>query len=115
MVCVNCQKEIADGSKFCYNCGVQQGGVAGAPAPAAPPHYAPAKRLMRSSTDKKIAGVCAGLAEYFDLDPTIVRVIWLLAVFFAGTGLLVYLILWIVLPLAPATPVYSVPSPSAHV
>ena len=116
MVCPNCQKEIADGSKFCYNCGAQQAGVAGtAPASAAPPHYAPPKRLMRSGTDKKIAGVCAGLAEYFDLDPTIVRVVWLLAVFFAGTGLLVYLILWIVLPVAPATPVYSVPSTTAHV
>jgi len=58
--------------------------------------------LMRSSTDKKIAGVCAGLADYFDLDPTIVRVVWLLAVLCAGTGLLLYAILWIVLPLAPA-------------
>ena len=57
---------------------------------------------MRSSTDKKIAGVCAGLADYFDLDPTIVRVLWFLAVFFAGTGFLAYMILWIVLPVAPA-------------
>jgi phage shock protein PspC (stress-responsive transcriptional regulator) len=57
---------------------------------------------MRSSTDKKIAGVCAGLADYFDLDPTIVRVVWLLAVLCAGTGLLLYVILWIVLPVAPA-------------
>ncbi|PYU73133.1 MAG: PspC family transcriptional regulator [Acidobacteria bacterium] len=57
---------------------------------------------MRSSTDKKIAGVCAGLADYFDLDPTIVRVLWLLAVLCAGTGVLAYVILWIVLPVAPA-------------
>ena len=57
---------------------------------------------MRSSTDKKIAGVCAGLADYFDLDPTIVRVIWFLAVFFAGCGFVAYMVLWIVLPLAPA-------------
>jgi phage shock protein C len=42
------------------------------------------------------------LADYFDLDPTIVRVVWLLAVLCAGTGLLLYIILWIVLPLAPA-------------
>ena len=59
------------------------------------------KRLMRSSRDKKIGGVCAGLADYFDLDPTIVRIVWLLAIFFGGTGLLVYIILWIALPLAP--------------
>jgi phage shock protein PspC (stress-responsive transcriptional regulator) len=57
---------------------------------------------MRSSTDKKIAGVCAGLADYFDLDPTIVRVVWLLAILVGGTGVLAYLILWIVLPVAPA-------------
>jgi phage shock protein PspC (stress-responsive transcriptional regulator) len=57
---------------------------------------------MRSSTDKKIAGVCGGLADYFDLDPTLVRVLWLLLLFFAGTGLLAYIILWIVLPIAPA-------------
>jgi phage shock protein PspC (stress-responsive transcriptional regulator) len=57
---------------------------------------------MRSSTDKKIAGVCAGLADYFDLDPTIVRVVWLLAILVGGTGVLAYLVLWIVLPVAPA-------------
>jgi phage shock protein C len=96
MICPKCSKELAEGSKFCYNCGAQLTGQAAAPV-------APAKRLMRSSTDKKIAGVCAGLAEYFDLDPTIVRVVWLLAVFCAGTGFLLYVILWIALPLAPAT------------
>jgi phage shock protein PspC (stress-responsive transcriptional regulator) len=99
MTCTNCYKDIAVGSKFCYNCGAKQ-------PETAPPGLSPitggTKRLMRSSTDKKIAGVCAGLADYFDLDPTLIRVLWLLAIFFAGTGLLAYLILWIVLPLAPA-------------
>lgn len=70
---------------------------------------------MRSSRDKKLGGVCAGLAEYFDLDPTIVRIVWLLAIFLGGTGLLLYLILWIALPLAPSTPVMVVPSTSAQV
>jgi len=51
--------------------------------------------------DKKIAGVAAGLADYFDLDPTIVRIVWLLAILFAGTGLIAYLILWIALPPGP--------------
>ena len=103
MICPNCQKEIADGSKFCYNCGAKLAGDAAGTAPATPPaaYAAPPKKLVRSRRDKKLGGVCAGLAEYFDLDPTIVRVIWFLAVFFAGTGLLVYIVLWIVLPLAP--------------
>jgi phage shock protein C len=71
---------------------------------------------MRSSTDKKLGGVCAGLADYFDLDPTIVRVVWLLAVLFGGVGLLLYIILWIVLPAAPLALPYSVTptAPSAQ-
>jgi len=99
MTCVSCQKDIAAGSKFCYNCGAKQPET---PPPGLSPETGGKRRLMRSSTDKKIAGVCAGLADYFDLDPTIVRVLWFLAVFFAGTGFLAYIILWIVLPLAPA-------------
>jgi phage shock protein C len=98
MTCPNCQKEIADHSNFCYNCGARL--VSGAPAVASP--AAPAKRLTRSSTDKKIAGVCGGLAEYFDIDPTLIRVLWLLLLLCGGTGLLAYLILWIALPIAPA-------------
>jgi phage shock protein C len=59
------------------------------------------RRLERSSTDKKIAGVCAGIANFFDLDVTLVRFIWLVAVIFGGTGLLAYVIAWIVIPLEP--------------
>jgi phage shock protein C len=99
MVCPTCQKEIADHSNFCYNCGANLSGAA--PAPGVIPSVHPVKRLMRSSTDKKISGVCGGLAEYFDLDPTLVRILWLVLIFFAGTGILVYFILWIALPVAP--------------
>jgi phage shock protein C len=113
MVCASCQKQIADGSNFCYNCGAQQPGAgAGAAANAIP--SPPRKRLVRSTTDKKIAGVAAGLADYFDLDPTIVRVVWLLAILFAGTGLIAYLILWIALPPGP-TGVMANSTPSAPV
>src|SRR5260370_8433595 len=107
MLAPNCKKEVVKGSKFCYNGGAKLTGQA---APPAGGYAAPVKRLMRSSRDKKIGGVCAGLADYFDLDPTLVRIVWLLAVFFAGTGLLVYVILWIALPLAPATPPLPVPA-----
>ena len=97
MVCTNCQKEIAANSKFCYYCGARQ-----QPADALPPAAAPPRRrLTRSVTDKKIAGVCAGIAEYFDLDPTVVRIVWLLLFLLGGTGGLAYIICWIVLPLAP--------------
>jgi phage shock protein PspC (stress-responsive transcriptional regulator) len=111
MLCPKCQKEVAEGSKFCYNCGTQ---LAGEAAPPAGGYVAPVKRLMRSSRDKKLGGVCAGVADYFDLDPTLVRIIWLLAVLCAGTGGLLYIILWIALPLAPATPALTVPGSPAQ-
>ena len=58
------------------------------------------KQLMRSSLDKKIAGVCAGVAHYLDMDPTIVRVIWGVLAFCYGAGIVAYIILWIIAPVA---------------
>ena len=55
------------------------------------------KRLTRSD-DKMIGGVCAGLAEYLDIDPTIVRIVWVLMVLFAGFGILLYVILGLIMP-----------------
>lgn len=59
------------------------------------------KKLYLSSTDIKIAGVCGGLAEYFEIDSTIVRILFLFLLFCVGGGLLLYLIIWIVAPHAP--------------
>jgi phage shock protein C len=58
----------------------------------------PARRLSRSRTDRKIAGVAGGIARHFGVDSTLIRVLWVLAVVFGGFGLLLYIILWIVLP-----------------
>ena len=58
------------------------------------------KRLMRSGRDQKIAGVCAGVAYYLDIDPTIVRVIWGVLAFCYGAGIVAYIILWIIAPVA---------------
>ncbi len=58
------------------------------------------KQLMRSGRDKKIADVCAGVAHYFDMDPTIVRVIWGVLAFGYGAGIVAYIILWIIAPVA---------------
>jgi phage shock protein PspC (stress-responsive transcriptional regulator) len=108
MICPTCQRKIADGSNFCYNCGAKQPYSAGTAPNAAFVSGGP-RRLMRSSRDKKIGGVCAGLAEYFDLDTTVVRLVWVLLLLCAGTGFLAYIVLWIVLPLAPL----PVPQPLA--
>ena len=56
------------------------------------------KRLYKSNSDKKLAGVCGGLAEYFDVDSTIIRLAWVLFTLAGGAGLLAYIIAAIVMP-----------------
>lgn len=62
------------------------------------------KRLYRTRTDRKLAGVCGGVAEYFNIDPTIVRVVWALLAFFYGTSILLYVIMAFVVPEKPDAP-----------
>lgn len=59
------------------------------------------KKLYRSNTDRKLCGVCGGFAEYFDLDPTIIRLIFIFLTLFGGGGLLIYLICALVIPKSP--------------
>lgn len=59
------------------------------------------KRLYRSTDNAMIGGVCAGLAEYLDADPTIVRLVWVALVLFGGTGILAYLLAWVIMPPKP--------------
>lgn len=56
---------------------------------------------MRSRTDEKIAGVCGGFAEYLEVDVTLVRLVWLAALFLGGWGFIAYIVAWIVMPLEP--------------
>jgi phage shock protein PspC (stress-responsive transcriptional regulator) len=97
MICSHCQREIAEYSNFCYFCGARQS------APSQRSSTAN-KRLTRSATDSKIAGVCGGLAEYLDTDPTIVRLVWAVLTVFPGGfvgGIVAYLIAWFIMPKAP--------------
>jgi phage shock protein C len=59
------------------------------------------KRLFRSRTEKMVGGVCGGLADYLDIDPTIIRIVWVVVTLMGGAGLLAYLVMWIVVPLEP--------------
>ncbi len=56
------------------------------------------KRLYKSRTDKKLDGVCGGIAEYFEIDPTIVRLAWVLFTCLGGSGIFAYIIAAIVMP-----------------
>ena len=97
----HCGKLIQDDANVCAYCGRRVGYVAAEP-----------QKLIRppkNSPDRKIAGVCAGFAQYFDLDVTLVRVVWLVIALFGGGGVLAYIIAWIVMPEAPE--VVMVPAP----
>ena len=59
------------------------------------------KRLYRSKTNSMIAGVCGGLGEYLDIDPTFIRLLWILFILAGGSGILAYIIAWIVIPQQP--------------
>ncbi len=59
------------------------------------------KRLRRSRSNRVIAGICGGIGDYFNIDPVIVRVIWLILVFGAGTGIIAYLLCWLIIPNEP--------------
>ncbi len=91
MYCNNCGKTIAEDVRFCAYCG-NVVGIATAP-----------KRLMRSRADKKIAGICAGLAQHFDMDVTLVRILAIFLTLATGVcpGVITYLLAWIIIPSEP--------------
>ena len=59
------------------------------------------KRLLRSSDDRMLAGVCAGIADFFGLDVSLVRIATLVLILFGGLSIWVYVLLWIIVPKAP--------------
>jgi phage shock protein C len=90
MYCNACGKDIAEEGRFCSYCG----NVVETP---------PAKKLIRSRAERKIAGVCAGLAQYFDLDVSLVRMLCFFITLATGVcpGVVTYLLTWIIIPVEP--------------
>ena len=96
MYCSSCGIEIPDSSRYCSHCG------AATAASSSWSTTVPRQVLRRSRTDKKIAGVCAGIARYMGVDVTLVRILMLvLALCPPGTGIIAYIVCWIVMPLDP--------------
>ena len=56
------------------------------------------KKLYRSKKNRVIAGVCGGIGEYFNVDPTLIRLLWIIFLLLAGSGIIAYIIAWIIIP-----------------
>jgi phage shock protein C len=96
MFCTNCGVELRETDRFCSQCG-KASGVGPAPNQ---------KRLSLPLEGKKVAGVCAGFARYFEMDVTLMRIIWLVgSLATGGIGFLAYFIAWLLMPKdEPAAP-----------
>jgi phage shock protein C len=61
----------------------------------------PTRKLYRSKTDRKLAGICGGLAQYFNIDATLIRVLFIVLAVLGGSGLILYVAMWIIVPKEP--------------
>jgi phage shock protein PspC (stress-responsive transcriptional regulator) len=71
------------------------------------------RKLYKSRRNKVIDGVCGGIAEYFDVDTTIVRILWILITLMGGSGFILYIVAMIIMPVNPAHIIVPIPSASA--
>jgi phage shock protein C len=97
MACVRCNREIAADALFCPACGARQ--------PREDNAWS-SRRLVRIPSEQKIAGVCAGLADYLDVDVSLVRALWVALSIVPGAiigGVLAYLLAWFVMPVGQPT------------
>ena len=98
MYCTNCGTEIGDSDKFCRECAYETKVGRDARRQSASGYAAP-RRLYRVISDKRIAGVCSGLARYFEVDVTLVRLLVVAGTLCSGgLGLLAYIAAWIIMP-----------------
>ena|SRR5581483_3401593 len=98
MFCTQCGTKLEETARYCTSCGKP----VDAPPPSTPFQEAPGqtpRKLHRIVAGKKIAGVCTGFAEYFDMDLTLMRLIWVvLTIIPPHIGLIAYIVSWAVLP-----------------
>lgn len=89
MYCNYCGKLIQDDAMVCAYCGIRVGASLAR------------TKLVRPRLGRKVAGVCLGFSEYFDIDVTVVRIVWLITAIMTGIGFIPYIIAWIVMPEEP--------------
>lgn len=89
MCCNYCGKVIQDDAAVCAYCGIRVGASVAR------------KRLVRPRQGRKVGGVCLGCAEYFDIDLTVVRLVWLITALMTCVGFIPYFVAWIVMPEEP--------------
>ena len=103
MYCNYCGRVIGEDANLCAYCGKRVAGVMAR------------ERLVRPRQGRKVAGVCLGFAEYFDLDVALVRIVWLICSLFGGFGVISYFAAWIVVPEEPLLLPEAVPQPTRNV
>lgn len=109
MYCSHCGRKLEDEARYCSACGTARGSVGPSSS------YRDVKKLSRPLEGRKIAGVCAGVADYLDMDVTLVRIGWILVSIFPPVpGIVAYIVCWIVIPnTAEASTLPSVDAPGA--
>lgn len=106
MFCTSCGYSLHDADRFCAQCG-KPANPSEANAQSSTPRPRTRQRLERPFEDRKLGGGCAGFANYFGVDVTLMRILWLAGTFYTvGTGVIVYLLCWIVMPVEPPRPAF---------
>lgn len=102
MFCSSCGVQLEEQFAYCHHCG----------RPTHPDRTSPwgvPRRLTRPLWEKKIGGVCAGFARYFDVDVSLMRILWLVVSLVTGVGFIAYLIAWIAMPAEAALAIAACP------
>ncbi len=107
MFCTQCGKQLEAGARFCPSCGTMRESAAAPPFGGVPRQG----QLVRSRSQRVIAGVCGGLAEHYGWDLTVVRIVMAVTALFSGVGLVVYVIAWIAIPEGQYALPFSSPMP----
>jgi phage shock protein PspC (stress-responsive transcriptional regulator) len=109
--CDTCGKPINHEDSFCNNCGTEIGGSSKSETPRSypPRQFTTQSKLYRSVDDRWIAGVCGGLGRHFNIDPILIRIVFILAIM-SGFGLVLYIVLAIFVEEDPTSLEYSPPN-----